>query len=517
MMKFLKIFVLGLFALAISNCSSDDDRLESVNVGLPASVDATINLTQDNSGEVTFVPTAENASSFILDFGDGNQSDTLSVGSRVTHVYAEGNYDATISALNLVGQSADVVKPVVVSFLQPTDLEITAEIDNNNPFLVRLSATAQLANSFEVTFGENEDEEPIAFGNGETVEYLYSTVGEFEIEVTALSGGAETLSGSTTVSIFDPLLLPIDFESETVQYAFSNFGGGEGVGVPIIDNPDPNSVNDSPKVAQYTKVEGSETFAGTAITLNENVNFSTSTSISMDVYSPAPNTPINFKIENAENAEIFVENIQNTTTSGEWETLTFNFSDIDFDETYSTIVLFFDFDTSGNGETYLFDNIELADPFELALPLDFEAGANFYPFTEFEGAPTEVIPNPDVSGINTSANVARTLKANGAATFAGSFIDLAEPIDLTQSSTLKLKVWSPIPNNSIILKLESLNSDAEVEDTQVVQATEEWVEVEFDLSGVDPNETFSRVIFFFDFGENGSGLEFYFDDLEYAN
>jgi hypothetical protein len=52
---------------------------------------------------------------------------------------------------------------------------------------------------------------------------------------------------------------------------------------------------------------------------------------------------------------------------------------------------------------------------------------------------------------------------------------------------------------------------------QVVQSSEEWVVLEFDFSAADLGENYSRIIFFFDFNKTGTGLEFYFDDLEYAN
>jgi hypothetical protein len=517
MKKHIYILWLSIITVFTVGCS-EDEGLQEVTIAPPSNVEAKVTLSQDNSGNVEVLPSAENANTFFMDYGDGSPvSDTLSSGEMFSHIYSEGNFDLTIVALNVSGQITELIKPVEISFLPPENLEVTVEKDANNPFLVRVTASADLANGFEVTFGEEESEEPMPFEIGETVEYTYTTVGEFTVEVTALSGGTATVSVSEIVVVTDPLVLPIDFESETVDYTFSNFGGGEGAGAPIIDNPDPNEINTSAKVASYAKVEGSQTFAGTAVALNEPIDFSGTSSIAIDVFSPQAGLPVLLKVENGSDATIFSEVQESTSVSGEWETLTFTFPNLDPDETYSTLVLFFDFNTSGNGETYLFDNIELADPFILELPIDFEAGADFYNFTEFGGAPTAVIENPDPTGINLSANVAKTLKANGAATFAGSFIDLANPIDLSTNSTLRLKVWSPIVDSEVRLKLESLESDAEIEVGQVVQTSEEWVVLEFDFSAADLGENYSRIIFFFDFNKTGTGLEFYFDDLEYAN
>lgn len=516
MIKHFNIFCLAIIALVAASCVNDDDGLTSVNVGLPTNIDASIILTQNNSGDVTIIPSAENANKFVVDFGDGTGvSDTISPGARLNHTYSEGEYNVTLSAFNIAGEVAEFEKPLVVSFLEPKDLVIDVQIDNSNPFLVRVSATAELANNFEVTFGENEGEDPVVFGIGETESYTYSNIGEYEIVVTALSGGEASISDSVTVNITDPLVLPINFESQTIEYNFNNFGGGEGDGVPVVDNPSPNDVNDSQKVGQYTKPVGSEVWAGTSALLNETINFSSTTTIAVDVYSPQAGVPVLFKIEKEGDADVFIESTRNTTVANEWETLNFTLPDANQEE-YSVIALFFNFDTAGTGETYYFDNIRLTNPVLLGLPLGFEEGAAFYSFTEFGGAPTEVVENPDASGINTSPNVAKLLKASGAETWAGSFIDLDVPIDLSISSTLTLKVWSPITDNDVLLKLENPETGAEVEVTRTVNEANEWVEVTFDFSSADVNEDWTRVVFFFDFGTPGSGIEFYFDDLKYV-
>lgn len=514
MKKIFKISYLVLLALFAVSCS-DDDQLDSINIALPSNIDTSIDLSQDNSGQVNFLPTAENANFFVIEFGDGVVSDTISTGESLSHVYDEGDYDAVINALNLKGQSAKASKPVVVSFLPPENLAINLEKDSNDPFLVRVSPTADLAAGFEVTFGELEGEEPVQISSGETVEYTYSNVGDYTIEVTALSGGEATISESETVTITDPLVIPIDFESETVDYTFNNFGGGEGAGVPIVDNPAPNTVNDSPKVGQYTKVQGSEVWAGTSALLNENIDFSSTTTIAVDVYSPEAGVPVLFKIEQEGNPDVFVESTKNTTVANEWETLTFTLPEANQND-YTIIALFFNFNTSGTGETYYFDNIRLTDPVVLGLPLDFEEGASFYSFTEFGGAPTEVIENPDQSGLNTSGNVGRLLKVSGSETWAGSFIDIDEPADLSVSTTLSLKVWSPKTNNQVILKLENPVTGAEAEATEIVNTANEWVEVEFDFSGADITEEWTRLVVFFDFGNPGDETQYFFDDLSYV-
>lgn len=516
-MNKIKIIFLTLFiAIGFISCK-DDNGLTSVDIGVPQNIDAKFSIKQDNSGNVTITPTAEGANFFFVNFGDGTEiTEEFQVGRNVSHTYEEGIYTVEIFAKNIAGEIASVEKEIVVSFSPPENLEVNITISSNNPLEITVEASADNAMGFDMFFGEVENEEPTFILAGDVGVYEYANVGTFTVTVIALSGGEATTTYQEEITITDPFVFPINFESSTVNYAFNNFGGGEGNGVPIIDNPDPNNVNDSPKVASYTKPTGSEVWAGTSALLNEAINFSSTTTVAMDVWSPEAGTPILFKVEQEGSPDVFVESIQNTQVANEWHTLTFNLPGANQGQNFNVIAIFFNWETSGADETYYFDNIRLTNPVLLGLPLDFEAGAGFYNFTEFAGAPTEVIPNPDQSGINTSANVARTLKATGAATFAGAFIDLSVPVDLSISSLLSLKVWSPIANNTVLLKLENEDNTEEIEVPVVLNATNEWTEVQFDFSEADTSVDWTRVIFFFDFGNTGSGIEFYFDDLNYV-
>lgn len=510
--KFCLIIIAGLLFVS---CERDD--MTDVPLSQPTNVDAELILKNDNSGQLTIIPKAVGANHFIIDFGDGSDpSDPIPAGGEITHTYPEGEFTIGITARNLTGGEATATKSVVISFDPPENLDFTIVRDSENPLKVFVTPTADKAIGFEVVFGESDEDEPQFILAGETAEHTYSDIGTYTITVTALSGGEATISLSKEVEITDPLVLPIDFESPTVDYAFNNFGGGEGDGVRVIDNPDPNDVNPSNRVGAYTKVEGSEDWAGTSVLLNENIDFSSTQAIAMDVYSPAVGVPVLFKVEQEGNPEVFAELIQNTSVANEWETLTFNLVDVDPGQNYSIIAIFFNFGTPGTGETYYFDNIRLTNPVQLGLPLDFESGPTAYPFTEFGGAPVRVISNPDPSGINTSANVAELLKAPGSEVWAGAFIDLDVPVDLGISSTLTLKVWSPQADIPVVVKLENPETGAEVEVSSQVPVAEEWVEIEFDFSGGSLSEDWTRLVFFFNFGTAGTGVRYYFDDLNYG-
>ena len=80
--------------------------------------------------------------------------------------------------------------------------------------------------------------------------------------------------------------------------------------------------------------------------------------------------------------------------------------------------------------------------FAQSFPLDFESTTTPYPFTNFDGGVATKIANPQISGINASANVIQLVKGSGAV-WAGSKITMAAPIDLTTKRLFKIKVFHP--------------------------------------------------------------------------
>lgn len=515
--KFLMIFL----AIGFMACEDDDQDLGVAQVPVPQNIDVDFTITQDNSGLVTLLPSGDGANFFSINFGD--ESDPVSEllpGDTVDHVYDEGTYQVEVTGTNIKGESTTITQELVVSFLPPENLVVTIVKDPTDPLKISVTAEADNAAAFEVLFGdEAEGDDPTPLMIGETIEHTYTSVGTFTVSVTALSGGAATTTYTEDVEIFDPLVFPIDFESSTVDYTFFNFGGGEDVGVPIISNPAPDVVNDSPTVAEYTKPNGSEPWAGTSVTLNEPIDFSTTTTVAMDVWSPAAGTPILFKVENADDNTLFSEIEASTTVSNQWETVEFTLPNIDQAVDYSVIAIFFNFNTPGTGETYYFDNLRTTQPFEINLPLDFEGNPIAYPFVDFGNAETSVIANPGPDAENSSAQVASTLRPNGAPNFAGTFIDLENPVDFSVSTDVSLKVWSPVPNTTVTIKFEEIgNGSNAVEQSTTTTLDSAWETVTIDFSSFGAVPTvFQRMVVFFNLGQDGAGNTYYFDDINYGS
>ena len=317
------------------------------------------------------------------------------------------------------------------------------------------------------------------------------------------------------------LTLPVTFESQKLTYSWFNFGPDKANGVPVVDNPDPGFVNSSDKVAKYVKPEGSETWAGTFLRLDEPIDFSTDRYISVDVWSPIAGAPVILKVENSADNSIAAEMTVNTTVSEEWETLTFDLSAVDPSKQYGTVVLFFNYGVKGTGETYYFDNIRTVNPTVLDLPLNFESSIldyswfNFGPDVE-NGVP--IVDNPDPDSVNPSAKVAEYKKPAGSEIWAGTFLELDEAVDFSSQTKVKVDVWSPIAGAPVILKIENSGDNSIAKEDMVnTTVSGEWETLTFDLSGVDLSKVYDKIVLFFNYNVSGTGETYYFDNIRMTN
>jgi hypothetical protein len=169
--------------------------------------------------------------------------------------------------------------------------------------------------------------------------------------------------------------LPLDFESTTLNYIFQNAEFTSAVKIP---NPYNTGINVSSNVVKVTKNLGVP-WAGSFIELGTAINFLSSTSMKVKVWSPQPGIVVKLKLENLTNAAFNVETDVTNTVANAWEELTFAFPGIVNANNYKRVVLFFNFGFSGNGESYYFDDVKLA-----------QGLAN----ENFKTAPATLYPNP---------------------------------------------------------------------------------------------------------------------------
>jgi hypothetical protein len=148
------------------------------------------------------------------------------------------------------------------------------------------------------------------------------------------------------------------------------------------------------------------------------------------------------------------------------------------------------------------------------MPIDFQSTTLAYTFTNFGGAGSSVITNPQSVGINTSTKVGALTKGAGAEVWAGSFLELGSPINFTSLQKIKMKVWVPAAGMVVKFKMENLtNSAINIERDAVTTVANGWEDLTFDFTGIVSSNNYQRVVVFFDFGNNGTGATYYFDDI----
>ena len=304
--------------------------------------------------------------------------------------------------------------------------------------------------------------------------------------------------------------LPIDFESTTLNYAWSDFAGGV---ASVIDNPQSSGINTSAKVGQMVKSAG-EVFGGSTLALGGAIDFGANNGLKMKVFANRTGAPVLLKLEGpGAPAEISAS----TTVANQWEELSFNFSGLT-GGVFNKITLIYDLGVVGDGGpdfTLLFDDIELTTVVGgVQLPVTFESTTLDYVWSDFGGGVATIIDNPDPTGINTSAKVGQMVK-NAGEVFGGSKLTLGGPIDFGTSTAINMKVWANRVGANVLLKLEGPSGATGdiIVPTTVANA---WEELTFDVTGFTGN-VYNAVTLIYELGAVGDGgpdYTFYFDDIK---
>ena len=516
-MKKIIVLISIAFLTTIFGCSEDNGNVNLDDVTAPTGLSALTTIKQDNSGKVTILPRGEGVTRYEVYFGDGTVEPAyLNPGSSVEHIYAEGVFQVRIVGMTVNGLKSEVLQELTVSFLPPTNLAVTiAHVPGDN-MSITVQASANLEAYFQVYYGETPGETPVDFMQGETVTHTYANTGTYQVRFVALSGGAATIEYLEDVIISNPILLPVDFESATLNYAFTNFGGANST---VVNNPDVSSSNGSAKVARLNKSNGSEVWAGSFLELGVPIDFSTMQKIKIKSWSPQAGIVVKMKLENLSNPSINTEVDVTNTVANSWEDLVFDFTGINNANNYQRVVIFYNFGNNGTGLNYYFDDIQLITGAEqLVLPLTFQSTTLTYSFTDFGGATATVANNPDASGINTSTKVGKLVKGSGAQVWAGSFIELSSPINFATQQKIKIKVWSPQAGIIVKLKLENFaNSSINTELDATTTVANGWEELTYNFTGINNANNYQRVVVFFNFGNPGTGTSYYFDDIRQSN
>ena len=522
-----KIITIMIGIVVFTGCEDDDVSYILQDISAPENLEAVFDVTQDDTGLVTITPSAEGASVFEVYFGDVEDETPTQVqpGSTAQNTYSEGEYQVRIVAKGLTGLTSELVQNLVIAFRTPENLMVDITQNPQNPAEVTITSTADFATVFDVFFGVAEDEEPVSAMPGEAISFTYAAPGKYQLKVIAKGAGAATVEFTQTIVVpeaSDPVSLPITFDVPTVNYALGTFNGAS---FEVVDNPDLSGANTSDsRVGAITNA--GVNFEGGAYNLGTAVDFSgNNKTIRMKFWSQIA-VPVLLKFEGGLNGERENEVVANHGGTG-WELLEFDFatnaikSFIDGSQgvgepfvptgQYGTVVIFVDGPGTTAGTFYI-DDVEQAasSPMQEISVQNFEGTPP--EFTVFGNiAATEVIDNPDPSGSNTSAKVARLTKTAGSEPWAGTFFE-TETLNITSNPFIKVQTWSPKSGITVKLKLE--NADASItHEVDIINTTSNaWEELTYDFSDA-PAADYMRVVIFFDFGTPGDDSLYYYDDV----
>lgn len=530
MNSFKYIFSLAILVAVLGSCQKEnfDDTSFLESAGSPAQISALFDITQDNTGLVTITPNGEGTSSFDVFFGHGASTPAkVAAGKNIQHVYPEGIYNVKIIGYGITGKVTEKVIQLTVSFKAPEDLKVVLALDPANNFKVNVSASAKYETVFKAYFGDVANEVPKSFLEGETISHTYTKVGAYTFKVVALSGGVATTTFTETVTIVNPVLLPVDFESLTLDYAFINFDGGNSI---VLDNPHKTADNSGNKVAKMVKGAG-QPWGGSILKLGGNIDFSSNKIFRMKVYSPRVGAKVLLKVENSSDSNKAFEKEVTTTVANAWVDMVFDFSAINTADTYQNLVLIFELGTVGDGSsnfTFYFDDIRLTKDLpatlsQIKLPVNFDDETVNYTVTDFGNNATVNGTDP----VNVTNKVKVTTKPNGAETWAGTTIGtssgFASKIPIVAGATkMSVKVYSPAVGIPVRLKIEDSKDNTKSVETQVLTTkANEWETLVFDFTNeatgtaaLNLSYNFNMASIFFDFGSVGSGKVFYWDDVQ---
>jgi len=162
-------------------------------------------------------------------------------------------------------------------------------------------------------------------------------------------------------------------------------------------------------------------------------------------------------------------------------------------------------------------------------PIDFEAGGNGanWTWTTFENPPNdpmEIVANPDPTGINTSATVAKYTALQTSPPFAG--VESMHGADIgtftldASNSTVKIMVWKPTISD-VGIKFATLPGGSTGEFKVANTVTNQWEELVFDFSAKigEPTSTdIDQIVIFpdFDLGGRTQDNVVYFDNITFS-
>ncbi|WP_299227810.1 PKD domain-containing protein [uncultured Psychroserpens sp.] len=212
------------------------------------------------------------------------------------------------------------------------------------------------------------------FDNGNTSTLInpvqrFETNGTFVVTLTAfdINGNSDTFEETFVIDIpictdetaenINPANGDLNWTFLTTDGTFDAFGNTAGF---VVDNPVIDNVNPSCFVQRFEKTTGCQTFAGLGIALDAPLDFSTITNktFTMKVLAETQLTEVTLRLEFMPfpNTEPSQDRVATITQLGQWQELTFDFTDVP-SGTFESMIIYFERNATCDGDIYYFDDI----------------------------------------------------------------------------------------------------------------------------------------------------------------
>ena len=518
-----KFFTLLFVFTAFVSCK--EDFLEETDFGIvaPSNVNATFNITQDNTGLVTITPTAVGAVKFDVDFGDGSEVATaIAAGKHAKHTFTEGTHSIGITAIGLGNLKTAASVELMVSFKAPQNLVVAITNSTTISRQIDVVATADYATSFDVTPGVDGAE--VASANiGETASYKYAAAGTYTITVTAKGGAIETTSMSQdfeVTALMQPVAsatTPKDRPSSSVISVYSSSYAAQAV-TNFDGFPDWGQGGQGSSWAEFD-LNGDKMLQYVNLSYQGNqfdaVDLSGMEYVHMDVWTADMDKLELSIIQTAipQETPIVVD-----LTKDEWTSIDIPLSSYtDLGQAVTAIDQLKYVGTPWATGSVFIDNVYFYKASEVKLPIRFNQEENF---AGVGGASVELSTDPDDSSNNTAK------VTNGGNDWETAEIMLDVPISITSGGDNKysVRIYSPdAADHALMMKLEQSGDNEFIELSQPFKG-KGWNTVNFDFSTItaqawpnpgaawDGNADFKKLVFFIDGGSATPGV-YHLDDV----
>jgi len=547
----LKIISIVSIVLFLLGCNDDDTETPTPTVDTVAPIitlvgDATINLITGD----TFTDPGATA----MDDTDGDISGNIVIGGDTVDTNTEGTYTITYNVMDAAGNAATEVLRMVVVAAAATAPTVSAPIPTHPAEKVDGNFALHYPNfNYQGTqFAGNEDMSSMEFVHidmwtldATDVQFtpISAATGEFLVGLNPITSG-EWVSYDIPLTEFTGMMF-----NDIFQFKFDGQGGTDPSNIwldniyfyrtsdiptapttsaPIPTHPasdvisvysdsytniavsefDPNWGQSGHTMVNTEYDPGDGNFAlhypnfnyqGTQFAGTEDM--SSMDFVHIDMWT-LDATDVQFTPISAATGEFLVG--LNPITSGEWVSYDIplsNFTGMMFND---LIQLKFDGQGGTDPSNIWLDNIYFyssggggggctGTPVSAtSFPVDFEGCESFLStFTDVGSITTELTANPSQSGINTSANSLKVVKAAGTNRWAGFQNVFGSSLDLTK--TFKLKVYSSKPNAVFRFEVNNEPQDNASGNPgpqfRTIAEANTWTEVEVFFTGVPANNT----------------------------